>query len=218
MRHLYAPGVSRPPVSIPVLLEGLERTIPLAATELRYRSHFQLLVAVLLSAQMTDKGVNAATPALFRAYGDARRMAKASVEQILPFLATINYRNTKAKHLAATARILVVKHGGTVPRTMEELVALPGIGRKSANVLLSSMNETPVGIAVDTHVARVAKRMGLTMHTDPVKVERDLMRAIPTEYWTKIHHQLVLHGRYVCVARAPKCGSCVFRYTCPSSL
>lgn len=190
------------------VLGHLSETIPDPVTELAYTDAFQLLVAVILSAQCTDVRVNLVTPALFHAYPDAAAMAKATSDDIFPYIKSISYPNNKAKHLAATARLLMEKHGGNVPLTIEELTALPGVGRKTANVVTSVIDQQP-NMAVDTHVFRVAARLGLTVNaTTPLAAEKQLIAHIATELVHRAHHWLILFGRYHCTARNPKCEGC----------
>lgn len=198
------------------ILEALRATYPGAASELDFRNPFELLVATILSAQATDVSVNAATPALFEAYPDAHAMAAATPEEIEPYVRTIGLYRTKAKNLARTARILVERHEGEVPAAFEDLLALPGVGRKTANVVASNAFGRP-GIAVDTHVGRVARRLRLTRHDDPDRVEDDLEALLPEEDWIFAHHALILHGRRICRARVPACHRCPLAADCPSA-
>lgn len=182
---------------------------PVVKTELHYRSPYELLVAVMLSAQCTDKRINLVTPALFEKYPDARTLAQADAADILPYISSVTYPNSKATHLAAMARMLHQEYDGVVPEDPKELVKLPGVGRKTANVVLSAIYDQP-RIAVDTHVYRVSRRIGLVPLTanTPLKVEEKLMRVIPEEYLQNAHHWILLHGRYICTARKPKCDTC----------
>lgn len=198
------------------VLSGLEREYPDAATELDFRSPFELLIATILSAQATDISVNAATPALFRAYPDAAALARAQPAEIEPFIRTIGLFRTKARNIVAAARRLVDEHGGEVPADFAALLALPGVGRKTANVVASNAFGLP-GIAVDTHVGRLARRLRFSRHADPDKVERDLQRLFPQEHWIYLHHALILHGRRVCHARGPDCGGCRLAGECPAA-
>ena len=182
--------------------------VPVAESELRYENPFQLLVAVILSAQCTDKRVNVTTPALFERFPTAAAMAEAEAEDIYPFIKSISYPNNKAKNLAAMARRLTEDHKGVVPSDREELVKLPGVGRKTANVIGAVLFEKPV-MAVDTHVFRVARRTGLAVDAKtPLQVELQLTANIPQQLIPKAHHWLILHGRYVCTARKPHCNEC----------
>ena len=193
------------------------QAMPEAKTELHYDNPFQLLVAVVLSAQCTDKRVNMVTPTLFEAYPTAEAMAQATPEAILPFIRSVSYPNSKAKHLAGMAKMLWEKHGGEVPQDMERLTALPGVGRKTANVMLSVV-WGEARMAVDTHVFRVSHRIGLVPDscTTPLSVERMLTRYFTKEEIPDAHHWLILHGRYVCTALRPKCNSCGLSHLCKS--
>ena len=187
---------------------------PDAATELFYGSPYQLLVAVILSAQCTDKRVNMTTPAIFDKYPDVETLSKASFEDLFPLIRSISYPNNKTKHLIGMAQMLVHDFGGEVPLTVEELVRLPGVGRKTANVITSVVDNQP-NMAVDTHVFRVAARIGLTVNAaTPLAAERQLLQFIPREKVHVAHHWLILHGRYVCVARSPKCPECGLQQAC----
>lgn len=187
---------------------------PEAETELIYDDPFQLLVAVILSAQCTDKRVNMTTPFIFEKYPDALTMSTATVEELFALIKSISYPNNKAKHLAGMSKLLVEKYNGVVPMTVDELVELPGVGRKTANVVTSVIDEQP-NMAVDTHVFRVSARIGLTINAKtPVATERQLIRHLPKEYVYRAHHWLILHGRYICVARKPKCEICNLRPAC----
>lgn len=191
-----------------LVLARLRDKIPRAETELAFGSEFQLLVAVILSAQCTDERVNQVTPALFEAYPTARAMAEADAEDLFPYIRSVTYPNNKATALAKTARMLVERYDGEVPREHAELVKLAGVGRKTANVVVQVAFDEPA-IAVDTHVFRVANRIGLVKdQPTPLAVEKGLRRVIPREAWGEAHHLLILHGRYTCEARAPKCQSC----------
>jgi len=185
---------------------------PQPLTELEYTSVFELLAAVLLSAQATDAGVNKATRRLFPVAGTPRKILQLGLQQLEHYIRTIGLYRTKARNLMETCRILVERHGGQVPRTREELQALPGVGRKTANVVLNvAFGEA--AMAVDTHIFRVSNRTGLAPGKDPLQVELALMERVPAEYLVDAHHWLILHGRYVCVARTPRCWECaVARY------
>lgn len=198
----------------PQVLATLQQLYPDARTELVFSSPFELLVATVLSAQATDVSVNAATPALFAAYPDAHAMSQASAEDIEPYIRSIGLYRNKAKNLAALARLLVERHGGEVPNDFGAVVALPGAGRKTANVVLSNAYDFPA-IAVDTHVGRLSRRLGLSVQTNPDKVEADLQKLFPREQWVFLHHALILHGRRVCLARKPRCGECAMNSFCP---
>ena len=190
------------------LIAYFEVARPTAETELHYNDPFQLLVAVILSAQCTDKRVNMTTPALFAAYPDADAMAKATPEEIFSYIHSISYPNNKSKHLVGMAQKLVADFGGQVPSDGDELQTLPGVGRKTANVIASVVFNLPA-LAVDTHVFRVANRIGLTKNSkNPLQTERELTKHIPPEKIPIAHHWLILHGRYVCQARKPHCTEC----------
>ena len=187
---------------------------PDAETELLYDNPFQLLVAVILSAQCTDKRVNMTTPAIFAKYPDPESLSKADFDELFPLIKSISYPNNKTKHLIGMARMLQDRFGGKVPMTVDELVQLPGVGRKTANVITSVVDEQP-NMAVDTHVFRVSARLGLTSNAKtPLAAEKQLISHIPAEYVHKAHHWLILHGRYVCTARKPKCSECGLKSIC----
>lgn len=180
---------------------------PVAETELHYQDVFQLLVAVILSAQCTDKRVNLVTPALFERFPDAASLAAATQDEVLPYVKSVSYPNSKAAHLVSMARKLLSDFGGKVPSDIDALMSLPGVGRKTANVIASVVYDQPV-IAVDTHVFRVSHRLGLSDGKTPEAVEKDLERYIPVDKRAVSHHWLILHGRYICTARNPKCSEC----------
>jgi len=188
--------------------------IPEAETELIYDNPYQLLVAVILSAQCTDKRVNMTTPFIFEKYPDVESMSHATPDDILPLIKSISYPNNKSKHLAGMAKMVMDEFGGRIPMTVEELVRLPGVGRKTANVITSVIDQQP-NMAVDTHVFRVSARIGLTVNAKtPLATEQQLLKYTPTEMVHKAHHWLILHGRYVCVARRPKCEICGLKSVC----
>ncbi len=197
------------------ILNWFEVNQPVVETELHYGDPFQLLVAVVLSAQCTDKRVNMITPALFEAYPTPEAMAAATVDEVFDFIRSVSYPNNKAKHLIGLARMLVSDFGSIVPDDMEQITRLPGVGRKTANVVLSVIYQQD-RIAVDTHVYRVSKRLGLVPQSanTPLKVELRLMKNIPTHLLGRAHHWLILHGRYVCTARKPKCLECPLTEWC----
>jgi endonuclease III len=189
-------------------IEFLQQNFPLAETELKYGTPFELLVAVILSAQCTDKRVNLVTPPLIEKYPDAESMSKADPEEILKYIKSCTYPNNKAKHLSGMSRMLVSEFGGTVPSEPALLQHLPGVGRKSANVVASVVFKKPV-MAVDTHVFRVSRRIGLVKNAKtPLSVELQLTKYIPADLIHLAHHWLILHGRYTCTARNPRCASC----------
>ena len=187
---------------------------PEAETELLYDNTYQLLVAVILSAQCTDKRVNLTTPTIFQQYPDVEALSKATSDDIFPLIKSISYPNNKAKHLAGMAKMVVEQFSGKIPMTVEELMRLPGVGRKTANVITSVVDSQP-NMAVDTHVFRVSARIGLTVNAKtPLETEKQLIKHIPKEYIRTAHHWLILHGRYICVARNPKCNECGLTAEC----
>lgn len=186
-------------------------------TALNFSTPFELLIATVLSAQTTDVQVNKVTPGLFKKYRGIEAFAKAKPEQIARDINSVNFFNNKARSIHKAAVMLQEQFGGTVPRTMEELVTLPGVARKTANIVLSSAFGINEGIAVDTHVKRLAALLGLTKHTDPVKIEQDLMALVPKKEWGNFSHLLIFHGRAVCQARRPNHAACVLADICPSS-
>ena len=195
----------------------LERAHPDAHCELDFRDPFELLVATILSAQCTDKRVNMTTPALFAEFPDARALATAPRERLEELVKSTGFFRNKAKSLLGMAGAVVEQHGGAIPDAMDALVALPGVGRKTANVILGNAFGRNEGVVVDTHVTRVAGRLGLTAETDPVKIEQDLAALFPRERWTMLAHLLIFHGRRICEARVPKCERCPLAELCPSS-
>ena len=195
------------------LFEKLSVAIPNPETELAHDNPFQLLISVILSAQATDVSVNKVSPALFEAFPDPESMATARVEQILSFIRSIGLAPSKAKNIVNTCNLLVEKHQGQIPQTLEELIALPGVGRKTANVMLNTAFGKSV-IAVDTHIFRVSNRTGLAIGKDVREVEDGLMKNVPRKFKKDAHHLLILHGRYVCKARKPECSQCVIRRQC----
>ena len=199
------------------LYDALLAAHPDAHCELDFASPFQLLVATILSAQCTDVRVNMTTPALFARFPDAAALAEASQEEVEALVRSTGFFRSKAKNLIAMARALVQEHGGEVPSSMQALVRLPGVGRKTANVVLGNAFAMSEGVVVDTHVARVSARLGLTVADDPVAIEADLARRFPRERWTMLAHLLIFHGRRVCAARRPLCGACTLAPACPSA-
>lgn len=200
-------------------INHFSEAMPEADTELVFSSPFQLLVAVILSAQCTDKRVNMVTPTLFKKYPTAKKMAKASVEELLKYVSSVSYPNNKARHLQGMAKMLCEEFQGEVPDTLDDLVKLPGVGRKTANVI-QSVVWGKAAMAVDTHVFRVSHRMGLVPKscTTPLAVEKELVKYIPAELIPRAHHWLILHGRYVCTARSPKCEKCGFSEFCQKKM
>lgn len=196
------------------VIDWFQKNMPVAETELHYQDPFQLLVAVILSAQCTDKRVNIVTPPLFKKFPDAESMSKAGFDDIEPYIRSISFANNKTRHLLGMSKMLMEKYNGEVPDTVEELVELPGVGRKTANVITSVIFNQP-NMAVDTHVFRVSARIGLTLNAKtPLQTEQQLLKYIPTELVHKAHHWLILHGRYICVARRPKCEICGLKPAC----
>jgi len=196
------------------ILNGLARLYPDATCALHYDGPLQLLVATILSAQCTDRRVNMVTPALFARYPDAQAFANAKQAELEQMIQSTGFFRSKARNLIACCKGIVERHGGMVPSTMDELVPLSGVGRKTANVVLGNAFAVP-GIPVDTHVARLSQRMGLTVHTDPVKIERDLMLMVPKKEWTMFGHRMIHHGRVICHARRPLCEQCALAKQCP---
>jgi endonuclease-3 len=196
------------------ILRLLARQHPDARCALHYENPLQLLVATILSAQCTDVRVNLVTPSLFARFPDAKAYATADAKELETAIQSTGFFRNKARNIMSCCQRLLTHHGGQVPRTLEELVKLPGIGRKTANVILSNAFDVP-GITVDTHVGRLSRRMGLTTETDPEKVERDLMDIIPKKDWTMFSHRMIHHGRKVCQARKPNCAGCTLAEVCP---
>lgn len=207
----------RPPASPAEVFARLEREYPDAHCELDHRDAYQLLAATILSAQCTDKRVNEVTPTLFERYRTPAALANADPAELEALIRPTGFFRNKTKSLIGMATGIVERFRGKVPRTLDELITLPGVGRKTANVILGVAFDTPEGVVVDTHVGRVSRRLGLTREEDPVKVEHDLMREFPRDHWTALSHLLIFHGRRVCVARRPRCAACVLNDICPSS-
>ena len=199
------------------VLQKLRTTYPDAHCELDHQGAFQLLVATILSAQCTDVRVNMVTPALFKQYPDAKSLAAARQEDVEDLVRSTGFFRNKAKNLIAAAKSLVREHAGEIPKDLEALTRLPGVGRKTANVVLGNAYGIEAGIVVDTHVARLSKRLGLTKHSDPVRIEKDLMKVVPREAWTLWSHLLIWHGRRRCSARKPDCPDCELHRLCPSA-
>jgi endonuclease-3 len=197
------------------VLSYFQEQVPIAETELVYQTPFELLVAVILSAQCTDKRVNLTTPAIFKQFPTPQKMAKASFEELFALVKSISYPNNKTKHLIGMSNLLLENFDGEVPLTVEALVTLPGVGRKTANVITSVVDKQP-NMAVDTHVFRVSRRIGLVPMTakTPLAVEKELIKFIPKELVHTAHHWLILHGRYTCLARSPKCNACGLIFFC----
>jgi endonuclease-3 len=199
------------------LIAALRRTYPDAHCELNYSNPLELLIATILSAQCTDKRVNSVTAELFKKYRTAADYANADPAELEQAIKTTGFFRSKARNIQACCRALVERHGGQVPRTMAELTALDGVGRKTANVVLGNAFGMNEGIVVDTHVARLARRLGLSRHTDAAKIEQDLMKLVPREHWTMFSHWLIWHGRRRCFARKPDCAHCEIARLCPSA-
>jgi endonuclease-3 len=196
------------------ILVILDEMYPNVTCALEHRNAWELLVATILSAQCTDKRVNLVTPGLFRKYPTIRDFAAASQEELARDIRSTGFFNNKAKSVIGAARKILADYGGEVPRDMENLLTVPGAARKTANVVLGTAFGIAAGVVVDTHVQRIARRLDLTRETDPVKIEKDLMKAIPREKWILFSHQLIHHGRALCVARNPKCGECKLAPLC----
>lgn len=196
-------------------IDYFSQNMPIAETELQYESPFQLLIAVVLSAQCTDKRINMVTPALFRDFPTPEHLASSNFDELFPYIKTVSYPNNKTKHLLGLGKMLVEEFNSEVPETVAELTKLPGVGRKTANVITSVVWQQP-NMAVDTHVFRVSRRLGLVPMTakTPLEVEKHLVRHIPKEFVHQAHHWLILHGRYTCLARRPKCEECQITHFC----
>lgn len=196
------------------IIDFFQQHNPSAETELVFEDPYQLLVSVILSAQCTDKRVNMTTPAIFERYPDAQSLSLAEYDELFPFIKSISYPGNKTRHLLGMSKMLVEKFNGKVPMTVDELMELPGVGRKTANVITSVINQQP-NLAVDTHVFRVAARIGLSVKAKtPLATEKQLIKYIPAELVHVFHHWIILHGRYICVARTPKCGICGLKPAC----
>ena len=197
------------------VIDYFQKNLPEAETELDYEDPYELIVAVILSAQCTDKRVNMTTPAIFKRFPSVASLSKTNFDGLFPFIKSISYPNNKTKHLIGMAKMVMEKFDGKIPMTIDELIQLPGVGRKTANVVTSVVDKQP-NMAVDTHVFRVSKRIGLVANTTktPFAVEKELVKNFPKELIHKAHHWLILHGRYICVARNPKCEQCGVRPAC----
>ncbi|HZU83395.1 MAG TPA: endonuclease III [Polyangiaceae bacterium] len=205
------------PAIAPRTLARLSAQHPTAHCELDHRSPFELIVAVVLSAQTTDVGVNKATPKLFGRFPDARSLAAVDPEEVEPYIASLGFFRMKSRAIVGLARALVDRYAGQVPRTMQDLLTLPGVGRKTANVVLGVLWNTPEGVVVDTHVMRVSQRLGWTRNTDADKIERDLCAVLPRDEWDHASHVLIFHGRRCCYARSPDCAQCTVNDVCPAA-
>lgn len=203
---------------LPDLLAALDAAYPAVTCALDHRSPFELLVATILSAQCTDERVNQVTPALFARYPTPAAMAKADPADLEDLIRSTGFFRNKARSLLGAAQRLTAAYGGEVPRTMDDLLTLPGVARKTANVVLGTAFGLATGVVVDTHVSRLAGRLGLSAQKDPPKIERDLMALLPEDRWIAFSHQLIWHGRKVCQARTPRCGECTLAPLCPSAL
>jgi endonuclease-3 len=199
------------------IIEILEKEYPQAKTSLHYRNALEILVATILSAQCTDKRVNIVTKSLFKKYQTAQDYANADISELEQDIRSTGFYRNKAKNIKKTGWMLIEKYDSKVPDTMEELIKLPGVARKTANIVLSNAYGKNVGIAVDTHVRRIAKRLGLTQNINPDKIEADLMQIVPQEYWKRITNLIIFHGRKICTARKAKCGMCCLNQLCPSA-
>ncbi len=197
------------------IYKRLIKAIPNPKVELNFKTPFELLIATILAAQCTDKLVNTVTPALFKKYPTPKEMAAASIADIDAFITKVTFHSNKAKNIQAASRMIVDTYDGTVPKTMEELDALPGVARKTANVVLGSAFGIASGIVIDTHGIRLSNKLGLTTEKDPVKIEEDLMKLIPKDKWIDFGHLLTLHGRYMCTARPHTCENCPLGDLCP---
>jgi endonuclease-3 len=196
------------------VIDYFNKVQPQAETELIFENAYQLLVAVILSAQCTDKRVNMTTPALFKKYPDVQSLSEAKYEDLFDIIKSISFPGNKSRHLIGMAKIVMERFGGYIPMKVEELIQLPGVGRKTANVITSVIDNQP-NLAVDTHVFRVSARVGLTVNAKtPLVTEQQLLRFVPVEFIPKFHHWLILHGRYICIARKPKCYECGLRPVC----
>ena len=211
------PQLKTSPTRIAKIIAGLQKAYPGATCALLHRNPWELLVATILSAQCTDARVNMVTPVLFRRFPTPAAMAKASLPEIEEIIRTTGFYHNKAKSISGAAKAVVERFAGEVPRTMEELLTVPGAARKTANVVLGTAYGIAVGIVVDTHVLRLTRRLELTLNTEPKKVEQDLIKIIPKDHWIDFSHELILHGRAICIARKPRCVDCVIEKECDSS-
>jgi endonuclease III len=205
------------PVRVAAILDALRKTYPGVVCALTHKNAWELTVATILSAQCTDVRVNLVTPALFKAFPTPRAMASASLPELEELIRTTGFFRNKAKSIQGAARVVTQEFGGKVPQTMEEILRLPGVARKTGNVVLGSWYGIAVGVVVDTHVMRLSRRLELTKETAPEKVERDLMKIIPQDRWIAFSHELIHHGRQICVARKPRCVDCTLERLCNSS-
>lgn len=214
------PGKTKKPLAperVAAILDDLQKTYPNVVCALNHTSAWELTIATILSAQCTDVRVNLVTPALFRAFPTPKAMAAASLPELEELVRTTGFFHNKAKSIQGAARAVVEKFGNQVPQTMEELLQLPGVARKTANVVLGSFYGIAVGVVVDTHVLRLSRRLELTKNTTPEKIEKDLVRIIPQDHWIQFSHELIHHGRQVCIARNPRCADCSLETLCNSA-
>jgi endonuclease-3 len=205
------------PERVAAILDGLEKAYPKALCALNHRSAWELLVATILSAQCTDVRVNLVTPDLFKAFPTPKSMAAASLPELEELVRTTGFFRNKAKSIKGAGRVVTEEFGGEVPKTMEEMLRIPGAARKTSNVVLGSWYGIAVGVVVDTHVLRLSRRLELTKNTTPEKVEQDLMRVIPQAKWVDFSHEVIFHGRQICIARKPRCADCTLERVCNSS-
>lgn len=211
------PKLKTSPERIAKIIAGLQKAYPGATCALVHQNAFQLLVATILSAQTTDVRVNMVTPELFRRFPTPAVMAKASLPELEELVRTTGFFRNKAKSISGAAKGVVERFGGKVPKTMDELLTLPGVARKTGNVVLGVAYGIAEGIVVDTHVLRLSRRLELTLNTEPKKVEQDLVKIIPKDHWIDFSHELILHGRAICIARKPRCADCVIEKECDSN-
>lgn len=199
------------------IAQALKKAYPEPKTELTYKNEYELVVAVMLSAQTTDKKVNQVTPGLFKKYPNWGSLANANTNEVGQIIRQVNFYKGKADRLVKAGQVVTADFGGKLPKDMANLMKIPGVARKSANVITQELWDIAEGIVVDTHVSRVSNRLGLTKETDPKKIEKDLMKIIPKNYWRNFSGAAVLHGRYICTAKKPKCQDCVLNKLCPSA-
>ena len=211
------PRLKTSPERIAKIIAGLQKAYPGATCALVHRNAWELLVATILSAQCTDVRVNMVTPELFRRFPNPGAMAKAPLPELEDLIRTTGFFRNKAKSISGAARGVVDRFGGKVPKAMDELLSLPGVARKTANVVLGTAYGIAEGIVVDTHVLRLTRRLELTLNTEPKKVEQDLVKIIPKDHWIDFSHELILHGRAICIARKPRCADCVIEKECDSN-
>ncbi len=215
-RPAKTPTRSTEALRITAILDELDRLYPDAHCELHFRNPFELLISVILSAQCTDDRVNLITPTLFERFPDAKALAESDQEEVEKIIFSTGFYRNKAKNIRAAAKKLCEKFGGAVPQTMVELLTLPGVARKTANVVMGTAFGIPSGVVVDTHISRLSQRLGMTGEDEPEKIERDLQKLWPQERWIMSGHRLIWHGRRVCFARKPSCATCTLRPLCPS--